>query len=431
MDEYIKFFYEIGVLKEIKRRGWVLRGIKDPETVAQHSFRVLLLSWILAKGRDLNVKRLLKLALVHSLSAVYIDYLSPYDKLLDIKGSKDALRYPALVVRAPVAKKGKITEKRYKEEEKAVKRLIKDLPDSISHEILYLWNDFQHKTSKEAQFLYVVDKLENLIQALEYKDKMSSKLLNPFLKQIREITNDKEILNLTDNLNNYFLKGEKSVKRVEDRNLIKFIIKIGSLKNILRKGWVIRGVKDPVSIADHSFRSALMAWVFSNHRRIDQEVAIVTAAIHDLFTVELGDVTYYDSQLKKTKNSRDQEKVVESLPWIGSRAQKAYLAKKRMERESKALDKVLKLLPHHIRHEIKFFWLEYKTNSSREGKYLSQIDRIEALLQGIQYQSKNKKISITSFWLQLKGLIYDPILIYFVEAVDRSYFGKTDKKLPS
>lgn len=431
MDNYIKFFYEVGILKEIKRRGWLLRGIKNPETVAQHSFRVLLLAWILAKGRDLNVKRLLKLSLIHSLSAVYIDYLSPYDKLLDIKGREDALRYPALVVRAPVVKKGKITEKRYKEEEKAVKRLIKDLPDSISHEILYLWYDFQRKTSKEAQFLYIVDKLENLIQALEYKDQMSRKLLNPFLKQIREITNDKDILNLTDNLNDYFLKGEKSVKKVVDRNLIKFIIKIGDLKNIPRKGWVIRGVKDPESIADHSFRSAFMAWVFSSNRRIDQEVVIVTAAIHDLFTVEIGDVTYYDSQLKKTQNLRDQEKVVESLPWIGSRAKKAYFAKRRLEGEAKALDKVLKLLPHHIRHEIKFFWLEHKTNSSREGKYLSQIDRIEALLQGIQYQSKNKKISITSFWLQLKGLIYDPILIYFVEAVDRSYFGKTKKKLPS
>jgi len=425
MDPLIQFFIGVGRLKTLKRPGWVLRGVKNPETVAEHSFRVLILSWIFGKKRSLNIRRVLKLSLVHSLSAVYIDYISPYEEILGTKSKKELIkRYPALVLRAPVTQKGKIVKQRYEQEERAVKKLIEKLPEATKYEILYLWRDFQQKSSKEAKFVYVIDKLENLIQAIEYKNQLGKKFINPFILQIREITSDKQILNFVDAMDDFFTKGEASVKKVKDRNLVKFVLEVGKLKTIPRKGWVIRGVKNPESVASHLFRSALMAWIFSSRRRIDQEVVIVMAATHDLFTAVLGDVTYYDESLKNVKDKERRKKIIESLPWLGFRVEKELFAKKRLHSEVKALDKVLKLLPHHLRHELKYFWLEHKVGASREGKFLSQVDRIEALLQAIQYQAKDKKIPISSFWLQLKELLEDPLLTEFVENIDKFYFRK-------
>lgn len=425
MEAYIKFFNEVGKLKFIKRRGWLLRGIKDPESVADHAFRVLVLAWVFGKETSMNMRRLLKLALVHSLSAVHIDYISPYNKLLEHKNKEDLLqKYPALLLRAPVKRKGKIIALRFEEEKKAVEELIKDLPETIKHEIQYLWLDFQEKTSKEAEFLWTLDKLENLIQALEYKDELGEKLLEPFLQQTLRITNDKRIIKFIESLNQYFSTGAPSVKSQKDKNLIKFLLEVGRVKKVIRKGWVLRGVKNPESLAAHCFRSAMMAWIFSSKRPIKQDVAILTAVIHDLFTIESGDITPYDSALEKAKGKNDKTRIIEGLPWLGSREQKELIAKQRLERESKDLHKVLRFLPARQRHELKYFWLAYKTGTSREGRYFRQIDRIEALFQALEYQTKDKKITIKSFWLQLKELLDDPLLIQFVQSVDDYYFQK-------
>ena len=169
--------------------------------MADHAFRVLILAWVFGRETHLNIKRLLKLALVHSLSAAYIDYISPYGKLLEYKNKKDLLqKYPALILRASVTKKGKIAALRFAEEKKAVDNLTGDLPETTRHEIRYLWLDFQNKTSKEAKFLKVLDRIENLIQALEYKDQLSQELVSPFLSQINEITDNKQILNLAKSI---------------------------------------------------------------------------------------------------------------------------------------------------------------------------------------------------------------------------------------
>ena len=425
MEPIIKFFLEVGKLKTTKRRGWVLREVKNPESVADHSYRVLVLAWVFGYESKLNMKRLLKLALVHSLSAVQIDYISPYDKLLESKNKKDRLqKYPALILRASVTKKQEISTLRYDQEKKAVDSLTKNLPETIRHEIRYLWLDFQHKTSKEAQYLWVIDKLENLIQALEYKDQFDEELLKPFLQQILRVTTDKRIIKFVESLNQYFAKGEKNVMSRRDKNLIKFILEVGKLKSVPRKGWVIRGVKNPESVAAHSFRAAIIAWFFSSRRRLDQETAIIMAVFHDLFTAVAGDTTPYDELIDKIKDEKKRIRIVENLPWIGYRAQKELLAKRRLDNEAKALDKILKYLSPRQRRELKYFWLEYKTGTGKEGRFFRQADEIDSLLQALEYQTKNKNLPITSFWLQLKELLDDPLLIEFVQAIDDYYFKK-------
>ncbi|MBI1927725.1 HD domain-containing protein, partial [Candidatus Poribacteria bacterium] len=44
----LNFIEEIGVLKNLPRTGWRFRGIKDAESVADHCYRVSLLSMLLA-----------------------------------------------------------------------------------------------------------------------------------------------------------------------------------------------------------------------------------------------------------------------------------------------------------------------------------------------------------------------------------------------
>jgi putative hydrolase of HD superfamily len=394
--------------------------VKNSETVADHAYRVLVLAWIFGRESKLNLKRLLKLALVHSLSAVYINYISPYSKLLDTKSKKELLKkYPALVLRAPIGDKWKIARQRFEEERRAVQKLTQGLPEPIKHEINYLWLDFQQKTSKEAKFLKALDRLENLIQALEYKNQIKKRLLSPFLSQINEVTDNKKILKFAQALGLFFTQGEKAVKNRKDRNLIKFLLEVGKLKITLRKGWVIRGVRNPESIASHSFVAAFMAWVFSMRRRLDQEVVIMMPAIHNIFTAEIGDHTPHDVFLEKLK---DVDRVIETFPWIGLKQEKEVIMRETLQKDSRAMDAIFKYLPHQQRHELKYLWLEFRTGTSKEGRFARQVDQIETVLQAMEYHKHDKTVSPTSFWLGLKELVDDQILLQFVESLDNHYY---------
>ena len=48
------FLLEMGMLKRAKRSGWWIAGVKDPETIAEHSFRTAVIGAVLAlmEGAD-------------------------------------------------------------------------------------------------------------------------------------------------------------------------------------------------------------------------------------------------------------------------------------------------------------------------------------------------------------------------------------------
>jgi putative hydrolase of HD superfamily len=429
VEEFIKFFVEIGKLKTIQRRGWLLRGIKNPESVADHAFRVLLLAWIFGKERNINVKRLLKLALVHSLSAVYIDYISPYDKLLEIKGRREIIKkYPALALRAPIDQKGKIAKQRLEEEKKAIKKLTKDLPEPINHEINYLWLDFQERGSREAKFLRALDKIENLIQAYEYKDEVKEDILTPFLVQINEVTYDPRLLKFVKNLEIYIRKGKEAVKNKTDKNLIEFILEVGKLKKIKRIGWIYGGAKEAEteSIAAHTFRLALMSCCLVGRRHFSLERLIKMSLVHDFVIIYTGDTTPFDDLI--SGNLKKDKPILEKWP-TRRKEDKERLTIERRYKEKKALDKLLKDLPKSFQDEVLSLWFEYEEGFSKEGRFVSQVDRIEKLLQAIDYNARGiYKPKIDPYWTQLKILLDDPSLINFVEQIDQWFFNKKAHK---
>jgi 5'-deoxynucleotidase YfbR-like HD superfamily hydrolase len=68
-------------------------------------------------------------------------------------------------------------------ENKAMIQILENLPSSISQQYIVLWYDFQKNSSKEANFLHEIDKLEMVFQAKFYLDKgISKEKLRSFFK---------------------------------------------------------------------------------------------------------------------------------------------------------------------------------------------------------------------------------------------------------
>lgn len=60
---------ELQVLDRVPRAGYALRGVAEPESVAEHSFHLVFLAWTLAAGEPgLDRARIMELALLHDVA---------------------------------------------------------------------------------------------------------------------------------------------------------------------------------------------------------------------------------------------------------------------------------------------------------------------------------------------------------------------------
>jgi putative hydrolase of HD superfamily len=136
-----RFFHAAGRLKETARAGWRLRGIDDPESVAEHSYRAALLALVLAPRAEppLDVARCVAMALVHDLAESVVGDITPYD--------------------------GVAADEKRRREEEAMSTLASLAGDDS---LLALWREYDGAGSPEARFVKELDKLETVLQAFEY-----------------------------------------------------------------------------------------------------------------------------------------------------------------------------------------------------------------------------------------------------------------------
>ena len=55
----IDFLFEAAALKRLKRTGWQILGGGNTESVAEHSFMVAVIAYVMAAGSNLNLEKIL------------------------------------------------------------------------------------------------------------------------------------------------------------------------------------------------------------------------------------------------------------------------------------------------------------------------------------------------------------------------------------
>jgi len=141
----IDLFIEAGNLKKLPRTGWLLRGVPDPESIADHSYRVALITLFLAdelkaKGVEIDVERALKIALLHDLAEARVTDVPLTAQYYLDKGRAEKKAAMELFIKTPNPK-----------------------------EYFRLWREYEEGLSLEGRLVKFADKLEMLIQALEYE----------------------------------------------------------------------------------------------------------------------------------------------------------------------------------------------------------------------------------------------------------------------
>jgi putative hydrolases of HD superfamily len=136
------FAYEMGVLKRTRRSGWWHAGVRDPESVAEHSLRVAQLAALIAAEEGADPARAAYLGLWHD---------SQETRIGDIPHSAR----PYLQSRPNQA----ITADQ-----------VADLPQAAARTVTDAVQEYEAQQTTEARCAKDADKLECLLQAVEYRD---------------------------------------------------------------------------------------------------------------------------------------------------------------------------------------------------------------------------------------------------------------------
>ncbi len=170
MKNFVNFFNNIGKLRKIPRRGSVLIGSKQPSNISDHLFRTAIMAWTLGKEKkNLNLRKVLEIALVHDFCELYVGDKSPYDYMATLP--KDKKKWPDIFDKWPrysLVEKEKMALEKRKKEGKALDKLIQSLPPKIRKSLKSNWLEYENNLTKEAKFVKQVNRLEALLQALEH-----------------------------------------------------------------------------------------------------------------------------------------------------------------------------------------------------------------------------------------------------------------------
>ncbi|MBW5484941.1 HD domain-containing protein [Streptomyces bambusae] len=138
----------------------------------------------------------------------------------------------------------------------------------------------------------------------------------------------------------------------------RFLYEAGTLKNARRTGWWMAGVKDPESIAEHSWRTSVIASVIAQLEGADPARAALMAVWHDTQETRTGDVNHLG---KKYATGADPQAVTADQT-AG--------------------------MPDLLASAIRDVVAEYEAKDSPEAVCARDADKLECMLQGIEYKAQ-------------------------------------------
>jgi putative hydrolases of HD superfamily len=137
------FLFEMGHLKNLPRSGWLLLGVPKPETVAEHSFRVGIVGMTLAAMEGADVGHTAALCLLHDAHETRI-------------GDVPSVGRAYVTTAAPEAVSAHQTSA---------------MPAEVSAAFQALTAEYEATETVESQLAHDADKIETLLQAIEYQSR--------------------------------------------------------------------------------------------------------------------------------------------------------------------------------------------------------------------------------------------------------------------
>lgn len=158
--------------------------------------------------------------------------------------------------------------------------------------------------------------------------------------------------------------GPTTSAQTAPASAIDFLMLCQRLKTTKRAGWVNHGLKETESIADHMHRMAVMAIIAADIPGLNKDKCVKMAVVHDIAEAIVGDITPSDGIPKEEKSRRERAAIEEMCDLLGGGL---------------------------AAEEVKNLWLEYENNSTLEANLVKDFDKVEMILQALEYETTQGK----------------------------------------
>lgn len=164
-SDLVSFFHVVCNLKKVRRSGWIHKAkIPTPESVADHSYSMCMMSMVLSEILNLDTERIMKMANLHDLAESIVGDSMP-----------DVISHNEKIIK----------------EDAAMRKIISKLPDNLCKKYLDIWNEYIQNKTVSSKFVHNIDKLEMAIQAKAYElDGYSKQSLQLFLRSATDYISD-------------------------------------------------------------------------------------------------------------------------------------------------------------------------------------------------------------------------------------------------
>ncbi len=140
-------------------------------------------------------------------------------------------------------------------------------------------------------------------------------------------------------------------------SIINFIAEAGLLKRTRRSGWSVLGIENAESVADHSFRCAIIGFFLARSEKVSSDKVLLMTLFNDTHEARITDLH------KMAQRYIDSEKA-----------------------EDKAFAEQISSLPGGIKDELAGLHREYRRQKTRESIIARDADILECLIQAKEYR---------------------------------------------
>jgi putative hydrolases of HD superfamily len=193
---------------------------------------------------------------------------------------------------------------------------------------------------------------------------------------------------------------------------VQFFHLLERLKTTKREGWRRFGIDRGESIADHMYRMSILTMLAppSLSSRLNVPHCTKMALLHDMAESLVGDITPVDGVLKTEKNRRETETM-------------DYLCKGLLGNVNGGLSG----------EDIKRVWQEYEDSETLEAKFVHDVDKMELLLQMVEYERTYEgRIDLGELTRVVKRIVLPELKAWSSEILrERQEFWKTVGKVPN
>lgn len=179
MNEIFEFYKKYNELESVLRKGWLMRSVpvERKEDDAHHTLQTILLADLIIRKNNIegiNLLKVLEMLLIHEIGETIIGDISMIEEDYELKKQI---------------------------EKEAVRKQLECLGEELAAYYYSLWQEFEERKTKEAEFAYFIDKLDAVFKAKKYDEEYGKdEYFNNFYPHALGILKDNEFIELMESI---------------------------------------------------------------------------------------------------------------------------------------------------------------------------------------------------------------------------------------